>query len=634
MKRFYSHSVTVLMLILCIGTSATLSSVSLGQPEPASEIRLAQLTSNGHDTALELTLRTPASDPNMTAQIFPTDHGLLYRYEGVPDNEYLHFEFPGSGDKELDYVHMAKVSVSYNQNGQLHKTTLPQDMPWAQRRNLASVLELGMKALCESHPDLFHALENDTPALVTVNHPDLAVLMLYSKEGLLNSAPKSAHPLAEITVRKGEVERILVTGNTLSQEAPLTSKTNGEKKTLIAALVTVNHKVPTTQKLIEFIHALGESANGYKLHPSLASLGQNGETAWKRVQSLNIDSGSTTATPNMSYGSKAGSEMYRIPDSSLYVTIHKTSSLLRPVVHLTHCKDLAETLATLAAVLEEINNEELTNHNLYRKDRGLIEFKIPDHSAKKIDELLKNYNRYSYYKIDNKGPDEREIFDIDALHSIDDAGPDIHRLRNNIYHGPTDTAEMEPEDKQPSATEAITSDSSQTPPNLLKRNLQSFAVGAAVGSSMSAGLHIHAQYRETGKLPYHYNRDEWIDFALHTAQGGTRQGVNGVISQNFIDVGLQPLAAGTLVGMANALYTGYQKGHPSQHGYTSFLSQAGAASLAAGIGSHVGRAITATLPVIGKTPPAQLAGSLTGSVVGQMAYHYLTVNAARLRSTP
>ncbi|MTI12552.1 hypothetical protein [Sansalvadorimonas verongulae] len=594
--------------------------------------------------SLEFLLKTLATDPDMTARLEATESGLRYRYDALPESERLFFDFPGSGANSLEYLQVTSGSAASNNVGLLTHTAFSENMPKRQQARLASILEHGLKALNQFSHQAFATLEDDAPVLI-VSHPDHAVITFYST-GIplkaLGEVVLNAQWQADVSLfqEHGHSNRPAVVSEGLSER-------DNPTKQLQLITVSVAYKEPFTKALLEYLGTVTGALGGTKLRTSLLKAGQSGETAWKREGETKPDEELTNDpdeqlmdAPLPENSDPKEPVRVDIPSSTYYFFLRKENPEdKRPVIDISHVQTVAEVLAHLNAIVEKILRGDMIGSKLYPDELYFHRFLISPNLVSDTKEALKSrhvggyaFNTYPLNEFERGKA-------INIRHNILCLNTFLDNLLPANQYTPPAEVEFEPETKsvlpspsphpQTPAAKTLSPEASLTSRYSVQKTMQAFSVGAAVGGGIHLGMHIHNKYRRDAMLPHHYDREAWKALATDTFAGGVRQGISGAAAQNLIDAGFTPASAAVATGLVQSVYDNYSNGNLFRFGLISTLVHSGASSVAAGMGAQAGRMSFAALPYIGKTPPVQLAGSMTGSVVGQMLYHYVTNNSLR-----
>ncbi|MTI12553.1 hypothetical protein [Sansalvadorimonas verongulae] len=620
---------TVLTLFAAISASSVFSDQGhIYNTTSPCEICNVQLAPGGAGPTLTFTLKTLASDPDMTAKITASESGLRYHYNLIPDSEYLYFDFPDEQPRELNYAHIARIAAAYNASGVVTRTQQPESITHHEVSTIRNALGAALKALARFNSQAFEAMADHTVALITLNASNWQVT--------LYTAAPHLQPLVEISQEADHPEQIVP--RTALWEKPQDSDVYEQaatEKSLDVIAVQVAYKETLSGKLKEYLSSVTATVNGQSVHPALLQAGLSGELAWTEVtpqdikhssakESLNTGDDSAPPLPDSFRVLRA-----QLDDSNIYAHLVTHKEGARPVIDISHVESATEALLHISLILEHIADDGFSKFNVYPAEIGVQQFLLPPKVRYSVSCILADAG--SYYRVD---PYHKELLD-----QISESIPSLDILRINLIDAPKKPVNAAQSVTHPDADslykqKPAEESKSQTPlpetsrltTSRLTRSAQSFALSALVGGTVSTGLHIHDHYRKHNKLPHQYNREEWKKLALSSVYSSFRHGISGIAAQNLIDAGLP---AGIIVGTVNGVYDSYRNGSLFDQGIISVLVNAGVSSAAAGAGSQFGRGAMLNVPGIGSTLPAQMAGAVAGSVIGQLLYQYVTSNAYR-----
>ena len=626
----------------------------------------AHLIHDKSDLSLSFVLKTSASDPDMSAHVSAIDTGLQYHYSSIPDSEHLYFDTLASRSQELNHVLIANTLTTTDDKGVLSDTTLPDGMPKKRGRALIKLLEQSLQKLLQFNPDALAQLEDNTPVLV-VSNPLQTTVTLYS-----TSTP--IVQLAEIITT--ESEEPIVEWNDSWQPAPATPSetlnadqpSTSWQKTLNVVSVQVISNEKAFQRVIDYLKELAAIVENKKTRSKLLKLALSGELSWKS------DTTEATEATEASSVKKSGKtpdtgKTYQLADLHKTVTIDRTHfraefrtspAFIDPtIIDISHVETVYDALAHINEFLQEASYDSYSRYKIIAKNPATYRFWVNPSIREDVFLALQDIDTTLSYelmsdikflndstqKIFHKIQQQQKLYAATTgnTDNINFNGPelwdqttsivrDIRKtvpfnkrglLRRNILPAKnSESAAQESPTKeavkiQETSPKKLGDDKPK--PDYFKKNISSFAISAAVGGSISAGIHIYDHYQKFNTLPHQYGKKEWKEFSFKMLHDTTRYGLSGVTVQNLVDAGVPPIAAGAAIGTVNSLYDIYFSNKPN-NGVLGALANAGATSVASGVGAYFGRTAVSTVPVLGKASYVQGTGSLMGSFIGHMIY--------------
>ena len=654
-----------------IALTLTMAAPTLSAVEnPGCDACNVRLSSGTNGTALEFDLNTPASDPDMTAQIAVIDTALHYYYHSIPDNEYLYFDTSRPEKHELNYTLINKATAAFDYTGQLTSKVLPEDMPAKQKKHLLFTLEQALKLLANFNNKSFEELEENSTALIVI-HDTHSVITLYS-------ASEAIIPLVEITIPSEGKERITVMDDSWSvtAESPsgaqATTQQEAPSKELKIISLQVAPKERMLQKVLSHLGGILDAANSKDIRPGLLKLGFSGELAWKKTTKntppvkVKAQPKRMEATPEKLSEIKAKkiesppeppkftsvskhlppekiqfSTVMAVPNTGLTVVLRDLGKKRIPVVDISNITDASQALAAINTIYNEVNKLTFVPYGIFTFQTKELQIWISPETHSSLKNLIARAESPIREGLNVSAADKSNFSAIKRAF-----GNKISDFKKNLieskYHD--DHLDFKPQpvktddhksDKQSSSSQNTDTDKNQksldSQESFLKQSAQAFALHAAVGGGIGAGFHIYDHYQKNQTLPHQYNRDEWGKLALTTLKSSTRHGINGVISQGLINAGLPPAVAGATMGAANALYDSYYNGDWLRYGLISVVANASAEGVISNAGSFMGRKTATYIPLIGQALPVQITATIAGSLLGHSAYQYLLENGMQYR---
>ena len=591
-----------------------------------------RLSSGTNGTVLEFDLSTPASDPDMTAQIAVINTALHYYYHSIPDNEYLYFDTASPEEHELNFTLINKATVAVDYTGQLTSHVLPEDMPVKQKKYLLFALEQALKHLASFNNKAFEELEDNSTALIVI-HGTHSVITLYS-------ANETIIPLVEITTPGEGKERITVMDDRWSitaanpSDVQITNQQKQPPKELKIISVQVAPKEHMLQKLLNHLGGVLDAANSKDVRPGLLKLGFSGELAWQKtsrntplvkanVQPKSVKPTSEKLTPVLKHHPPEEiqfSTVKTLSGTGLTVVLRDIGQNRIPVVDISNIKEASRALEAINDIYKEVKKVSFFQYKMYPSQRKNLKFWVSPEAHTGLNSLIA---RYESPVSAGRNLGLSDLTNISEIQTEFDYDLDDFKksLVESKYHNENLEFEL-----PPSQNTAFDDQES-----FFKQSAQAFALHAAVGGGISAGFHIYDHYQNNQTLPHQYNTEEWGKLALTTLRSSTRHGINGVISQSLIYAGLPRAITSATMGAANALYDGYYNGDWLRYGLISVVANASAEAMISDAGSFMSRKTATYIPLIGQALPIQITATIAGSLLGHSTYQYLLENGIQYR---